>query len=84
MDTRRTPVLKPTILQTGSTIRMDNYHEQPLTVNFFNANGRLMGSFIVNSTSFDIPTTGWNKGVFFYRISDATHPLITAGKIMII
>ena len=84
MDSRKTPVLKPTVLQTGSTIRMDNYHEQPLSINFFNASGRLVGSFIVNGTSFDIPTTGWNKGIFFYRISDATHPLITAGKIMII
>ncbi|HEY6899564.1 MAG TPA: hypothetical protein VI233_02930 [Puia sp.] len=84
LDSRKTPVLKPTVLHMGSTIRMDSYHEQPLTVNFFNANGILMGSFIVNSTSFDIPTTGWNKGLFFYRISDATHPLITAGKIIIL
>lgn len=84
VDSRKTPVLKPTVLHTGSTIRMDNYHEQPLTVNFFNSGGMLMGSFIVNSTSFDIPTTGWNKGIFFYRISDATHPLITAGKIIIL
>jgi hypothetical protein len=84
VDSRKTPILKPTVLHMGGTLRMDNYHEQPLTVNFFNASGTLMGSFIVNSTSFDIPTSGWNKGIFFYRISDASHPLIDAGKIMIL
>ena len=84
VDSRKTPILKPTVLHMGGTLRMDNYHEQPLTVNFFNANGTLMGSFIVNSTSFNIPTSGWNKGIFFYRISDASHPLIDAGKIMIL
>jgi hypothetical protein len=84
VDSRKTPILKPTVVHMGSTIRMDNYHEQPLTVNFFNASGTLMRSFVVNSTSFDIPTDGWSKGIFFYRISDATHPLINAGKIMIL
>jgi hypothetical protein len=84
VDSRKTPILKPTVLHIGGTLRMDNYHEQPLTVNFFNASGTLMGSFIVNSTSFDIPTSGWNKGIFFYRISDASHPLIDAGKILIL
>ena len=84
VDSRKTPILKPTVLHMGGTLRMDNYHEQPLTVNFFNANGTLMGSFMVNSTSFDIPTNGWSKGILFYRISDATHPLIDAGKIMIL
>ncbi len=84
VDSRKTPTLKPTVLHMGGTLRMDNYHEQPLTVNFFNANGTLMGSFMVNSTSFDIPTNGWSTGIIFYRISDATHPLIDAGKIMIL
>ena len=84
VDSRKTPILKPTIVHMGGTIRMDNYHEQPLTINFFNAGGRLVGSFIVNSTSFDIPTDGWGNGMFFYRISDANHPLINAGKIIII
>jgi len=84
VDNRQTPILKPTVVHMGSIIRMDNYHAQPLTVNLFNANGTIMRSFIVNSTSFDIPTDGWSKGIFFYRISDATHPLINAGKIMIL
>lgn len=84
VDSRKTPILKPSVLHMGGTLRMDNYHEQPLTVNFFNAFGTLVGSFIVNSTSFNIPTSGWKTGIFFYRISDASHPLIDAGKIMIL
>lgn len=84
VDSRKTPILKPTVLHEGGTLRMDNYHEQPLYINFFNESGVLMGSFVVNSTSFDIPINGWNRGIYFYRISDATHPLINAGKIMIL
>src|SRR5260221_2871203 len=85
VDSRKTPVLKPTILHMGGTLLMANYHEQPLTVNCFDESGTLVGSFIVNSTSFDIPViSGWKTGVFFYRISDASHPLINAGKIMIL
>ncbi len=77
------PRLHPTVLHMGATLFMDNNHDQPYTINFFNANGTLTGTFIVNSTSFEIPTNGWGAGIFFYRISDPTHPLIDAGKIMI-
>jgi hypothetical protein len=84
VDSRKTPTLKPSVLNMGGTLRMNNYHEQPLTVNFFNSNGTLMGSFLVNSASFNIPTNGWSKGILYYRISDAKHPLIDAGKIMIL
>ena len=42
VDSRKTPILKPTVLHMGGTLRMDNYHEQPLIVNFFNASGTLM------------------------------------------
>lgn len=84
MNTDKMPVLYPSVLHMGGTLRMNNYHEQPITVNFFNERGTLMGSFMVNSTSFDIPSQGWGKGIFFYRISDETHPLINAGKIMIL
>jgi hypothetical protein len=44
----------------------------------------LLKSVLVNSSSFNINTTGWAKGLIFYRISDKTHPLIDAGKIMIL
>lgn len=84
MNTAKMPVLYPSVLHMGGTLRMNNYHEQPITVNFFNERGTLMGSFMVNSTSFDIPSQGWGRGIFFYRISDETHPLINAGKIMIL
>ena len=80
---RDLPVLKPTVLHMGGTLRMDNYHDQPLTVNIFNANGTLLGSWLVNSTSFNINTDRLAKGILFYRISDETHPLIDAGKLMV-
>jgi len=43
-----------------------------------------MGSFLVNSTAFDIHSTSRSTGMYFYRISDATHPLIDAGRIMVL
>ena len=81
---RDLPVLKPTVLHTGGTLRVDNYHNQPLTVNIFSAGGALLGSYLVNSSSFNINTDRLGKGIVFYRISDETHPLIDAGKLMIL
>jgi hypothetical protein len=82
---RKPPVLKPTVLHMGGTLNVtDSYYSQPLMINFFNQGGVRVGSFMVNSTSFDIPVGNWNKGIYFYRISDATHPLIDAGKIMVL
>lgn len=83
-DPRKIPVLKPTAVNMGGIVRLETYPDQPLNVVFFNGGGTVLGTFIVNSSSFDIPTNGWNKGVVFYRISDASHPLISAGKIMIL
>lgn len=80
---RDMPVLRPTILHLGGTIRLDNYRGQPLTVNIFNGNGTLLGSYLVNSNSFNINTDRLARGILFYRISDETHPLIDAGEIMI-
>jgi hypothetical protein len=78
------PVLKPTIVYKGSTVRLDPYYlDQPLTINFYNTAGMRMGSYLVNSSSFDINTATWGKGLYFYRISDPIHPLISAGKIMV-
>jgi hypothetical protein len=83
MTNRVAPELKPSVVHMGSTVRLNVYYGQPVTVNFFNSGGNLAGSYIVNSTSFDINTSSWGKGLYFYRISDARHPLINSGKIMI-
>lgn len=77
-------VLKPTVLTMGATLRLDAYHQQPLTINVFNEKGILTGTFMVNSASFDISTSGWSKGIYIYRISDALHPLLDAGRIMVL
>ncbi|HVU55535.1 MAG TPA: hypothetical protein VHD83_10795 [Puia sp.] len=82
---RRPPVLSPTVLHMGGTLHVtDAYYSQPLSINFFNQAGRMVGSFLVNGTAFDIPISTWDKGIYFYRISDGTHPLIDAGKIMVL
>ena len=82
---RKPPVLQPTVLHVGGTLHVaDSYYAQPLFINFFSQGGVRVGSFIVNSTAFDIPIGGWVKGIYFYRISDATHPLIDAGKILVL
>jgi hypothetical protein len=83
VDATRTPVLKPTVLHMGGTLRMDNFHEQPLQVNFYTAGGAIIGGYMVNSTSFNVNTDGWAKGIVFYRISDEHHALVNAGKILV-
>ena len=84
IDNKDMPVLKPTVIHLGGTLRLDNYHSgQLLTVNIFNANGTLVGSWLVNGTSFNIDTGRLAKGILFYRISDKSHALIDAGKLMI-
>jgi hypothetical protein len=82
---RHTPILKPTVLHLGGTLRMDNLLEdQPLTVNIFSTSGALLGSYLVNGNTFDINTTTFGKGIFIYRISNKRNALIDAGKIMIL
>ena len=83
LNNKSSMTLKPTVLQMGGTVRLDAYHEQPLTINFFNERGALVRSVMVNSTSFEINTNGWARGMYIYRISDPAHPLINAGKIMV-
>jgi hypothetical protein len=61
----------------------DSY-SQPMIINFYDRAGIQVGSFLVNSTEFNIPISNLGKGIYFYRISDATHPLIDAGKIMVL
>ena len=79
-------MLRPSVLNAGGgTLHVtDTYFTQPLTIDVYDQAGTRIGSFIVNSTAFDIPVDNWTKGMYFYRISDATHPLIDAGKIMIL
>jgi hypothetical protein len=84
MADKKMPVLKPSVIHLGETLRLDTYFPQPVVVNFFNAGGIRVASYMVNSTAFDINTNGWGKGVYFYRISDARHPLIDAGKILVL
>ncbi|HEX9513267.1 MAG TPA: hypothetical protein VF939_22405 [Puia sp.] len=84
MTGKKMPALVPTVLQMGGTLRVAPYYRQPVIINFFNESGMKVGAYMVNSSSFNISTSGWGKGIFFYRISDATHPLIDAGKIMVL
>jgi hypothetical protein len=68
----------------GETLRIDPYYREPVMVNVFNQSGMRVAGYMVNSSSFNVNTSSWGKGVFFYRISDASHPLIDAGKIMVL
>jgi hypothetical protein len=85
MDTREMPSINPTVIQQGETLRLDNHRSgRPVTVNFFNAQGTLVGSYLVNGNNFTIATDRLAKGILFYRISDQTHPLIDAGKVLVL
>jgi hypothetical protein len=77
------PVIHPSVVHAGATIWLDYYHSQPVTVNMFNARGTLVGSWLVNNTTFNINTDRLPKGILFYRISDERHPLLGSGKLMI-
>lgn len=85
MTDRISLALKPSVLTIGGTLHFNQNTDQrqPVTVNFFDASGRLTSSYLVNSSYFDINTSGWGKGIYIYRISDGKHPLIESGKIMI-
>jgi hypothetical protein len=83
VNDRHTPILKPTVLHMDATLRVDNFHEQPLQINFYTASGAIIASYMVNSTAFNVNSGAWPKGIVFYRISDETHALIDAGKILI-
>ena len=84
MGNNTLPVLKPSVLNQGSTLRLSTYYGQPMIIDFFNSGGMRVSSYMVNSTSFDINTSNWGRGLYFYRMSDPTHPLINAGKVMIL
>ncbi|MDP4151660.1 MAG: hypothetical protein Q8927_19210 [Bacteroidota bacterium] len=76
--------ITPTVLNMGSTIRLITYVDRPLTVNFFDGSGRMVATYMVNGTAFDVNTTTWTKGLYVYRFSDPEHPLISQGKIMVL
>jgi hypothetical protein len=76
--------IKPTVLNMGSTLRLNTYYDRPLTVNFFDGSGRMVGTYLVNGTAFDVNTSTWTKGLYVYRFSDPQHPLISEGKIMVL
>jgi hypothetical protein len=83
VNDKRTPILKPTVLHMDATLRVDNFHEQPLQVNFYTASGAIVASYMVNSTAFNVNSGNWPKGIIFYRISDESHALVNAGKILV-
>ena len=84
MTGKKMPVITPTVLHMGETLRIDPYYREPVMVNVFNQSGMRVAGYMVNSSSFNVNTSSWGKGIFFYRISDASHPLIDAGKIMVL
>jgi hypothetical protein len=84
VDPGRTPALVPSVLHGGETLRMDkNYRNKLMIVEFFSPNGHLMAAYQVNGSSFNVNTTGWQKGLYFYRITDESRPLVDAGKILV-
>jgi hypothetical protein len=84
VDPGRTPSLVPSVLHEGETLRMDqNYRNKLMIVEFFSPGGKLMAAYQVNSSSFNVNTTGWQKGLYFYRITDEGRPLVDAGKILV-
>jgi hypothetical protein len=83
VNDKRTPILKPTVLHMDATLRVDNFHEQPLQVNFYTASGAIVASYMINSTAFNVNSGNWPKGIIFYRISDQSHALVNAGRILV-
>jgi hypothetical protein len=84
VNTANTPVLEPSVIHAGGTLRLDPYTDQLYQINFFTANGQLIGAYTVNSSSFTINATGWPVGMYFYRISGEHQPLVTSGKILLV
>ena len=85
MNDRISLALKPSVLTMGGDLHFNQNTDQrqPMTINFFDTGGRPVGTYLVNSSYFNINTSGWTRGIYIYRISDGKHPLIGTGKIMI-
>lgn len=81
----RTPGLAPSVLQDGDqTLNLDKrYRGKLMIVEFFSPAGEIMKGYEVNGTTFNVNTTGWQRGLYFYRISDQHHALVDSGKILV-
>jgi hypothetical protein len=85
VDPGRTPALVPSVLHSGGTLRIDrDYRNKLMIVEFFTPGGKLMAAYQVNGSSFNVNTTGWQKGIYFYRITDEGRPLVDGGKILVL
>jgi hypothetical protein len=76
--------IKPTVLNMGSTLRLNTYYDRPLMVNFFDGSGRMVAGYLVHGSTFDVNTSTWTKGLYVYRFSDPQHAMISQGKIMVL
>lgn len=81
----RTPGLAPSVLRDGEqTLNLDRrYRGKLMIVEFFSSEGEWMKGYEVNGTTFNVNTTGWQRGLYFYRISDERHALVDSGKILV-
>ncbi|HEV2353677.1 MAG TPA: hypothetical protein VGR89_05505, partial [Puia sp.] len=59
------------------------YRGKLMIVEFFSSEGEWMKGYEVNGTTFNVNTTGWQRGLYFYRISDERHALVDSGKILV-
>jgi hypothetical protein len=85
VDPGRTPALVPSVLHAGETLRMDkDYRDKLMIVEFFTQSGKMMAAYQVNGSSFNVNTMGWQKGIYFYRITDEGRPLVDGGKILVL
>jgi hypothetical protein len=84
VDPGRTPALVPSVLHSGGTVRIDrDYRNKLMIVEFFSPDGKIMAGYQVNGSSFNVNTSGWQRGLYFYRISDEGHALVDSGKILV-
>jgi hypothetical protein len=85
VDPGRTPTLVPTVLHAGETLRMDKYYRDKLMIiDFFTQGGKMIASYEINSSSFNVNTSNWQRGIYFYRITSEGKPLVDAGQILVL
>ncbi len=77
-------VLKPTVLQRGGELFVEQYRKEPFILNFFNEEGARVATYLVRDNSFYVNTSGWGRGIYFYYATDAFHPFIDSGKILVL
>jgi hypothetical protein len=80
----KAPVLVPSVITMGSTLRLDPYTSGLYQVVFYSPGGQILQSFSsVGSSPFSINTTGWPTGTYYYKISSENRPLVSSGKILL-